>query len=211
MTGTIFKKTICLSLLGHIAVFTLFSLSFGRKMRYANYSEVSFWGSVLLSSELVMNRRFSGQPASKEAFIKKADLILFANPSQDSPRLFNHYVKPQLALLPAENKPPFRQAASLTTPPGAKKEPSVTLYPNLPYSFLLYFKDRQIVHIELMFNIISDGKTKSIAVRRKIASGSLEADLLSMRYMNHYLFLQQSRFMPNRWQTVRIELSPRHD
>ena len=38
-------------------------------------------------------------------------------------------------------------------------------------------------------------------------SGNLEADLLSMRYINHYLSVQQQMFPVNKWQVVKIELS----
>jgi len=48
-----------------------------------------------------------------------------------------------------------------------------------------------------------------ISLRRKISSGNLEADLLSMRYIGHYLFIQQEGFASNVWQTVKIEFSPR--
>jgi hypothetical protein len=95
---------------------------------------------------------------------------------------------------------------------GAKKTGprsySITLYPPLPYHFLLYFKDRQAVHIELEFNKISKGQNSSILIKRKISSGNLEADLLSMRYLEHYLLLQQSQLPSNEWQSVKIELLP---
>lgn len=211
MTDSIFKKTICFALLGHIAVFNLFSFSFGKKLLDANYSRVSFWGSVLLNSEFAMEKRSLNQPILKEALAKRAGILLFAKSSQDPPRLVNNYYKPPADLLPVEEKLSFRQIVPLAAFPRIKREPSITLYPNLPYNFLLYFKDRQIVHIELMFNIISQGKTNYIAIKRKVASGNLEADLLSMRYMNHYLSVQQSRFLPNKWQSVKIELSPRND
>jgi len=212
MISSIYKKTICFSLLGHLAVFSLFSLSFGKRIPSANYSGVYFWGSILLNSELAVNKQTPVRLGAKEAFKRKADMELLVRPSQNTPCLPNNYLKPQLmALLPQQEKMPKREGRSLSTYSRIKKEPSIMLYPHLPYNFLLYFKNRQIVHIELIFNIISHGKTNSIAIKRKIASGNLEADLLSMRYINHYLFVQQSRFMPNKWQTVKIELSAKND
>jgi hypothetical protein len=212
MIDSIFKKTICFSLLGHLAVFSLFSLSFGEKIPGIYYGGVYFWGSVLLNSELVVNKQTSVRLGAKETFRRKADTELLVRPTQDIPSLPNNYLKPQpMALWSQQEKIPARQKRSLTAYSRIKKEPSITLHPHLPYNFLLYFKNRQIVHIELMFNIISHGKTNSITIKRKIASGNLEADLLSMRYINHYLFVQQSRFMPNKWQVVKIELSAKND
>jgi hypothetical protein len=84
-------------------------------------------------------------------------------------------------------------------------------YPRLPYHFALYFKDRQTVHIELMFQVISGAQRNSILVKRRVSSGNLEADLLSMRYISRYLFIQQRGFAPNKWQTVKIDLSTAND
>jgi hypothetical protein len=85
------------------------------------------------------------------------------------------------------------------------------LYPKLPHHFLIYFKDRQRVHIELMFNIMTKAMINTILIKRKVSSGNLEADLLSMRYMSHYLFIQQSKFIPDKWQTVKIDLWAKDD
>jgi hypothetical protein len=84
-------------------------------------------------------------------------------------------------------------------------------YPRLPEHFLLFFKDRQVVHIELMYNVAPRYKTNVITLKRKISSGNLEADLLSMRYIEHYLFIGQTKFVKNKWQTVKIDLSAKHD
>lgn len=84
---------------------------------------------------------------------------------------------------------------------------SVMIHPLLPFQLQLYFKDRQSVHLELMFKIIAAGTRRQILVRRKISSGNLEADLLCARYLGHYLFIEQARFVPNTWQSVRIDLS----
>lgn len=88
-----------------------------------------------------------------------------------------------------------------------KKDSTVIIHPMLPYELQLYFKDRQSVHLELMFSVVSSGGRKFIIVKRKISSGNLDADLLCSRYLGHYLFIQQSRFALNSWQTVRIDLS----
>ncbi len=85
------------------------------------------------------------------------------------------------------------------------------LYPRLPYDFSLYFRDRQAAHIELAFNIKTAGNREEVAIKRKISSGNLEADLLSMRYISHYLFIQKTRFAPGVWQSVKIDLAARDD
>jgi hypothetical protein len=59
-----------------------------------------------------------------------------------------------------------------------------------------------------MFKVDSSGGRNSLEIKRKISSGNLEVDLLSMRYLSPYLFIQQNRFTPNNWQTVKIDLSP---
>lgn len=87
-------------------------------------------------------------------------------------------------------------------------EPAFTLHPLLPYRFDLYFKDRQQVHIELEFSVTRSDSRNFVSLRRKISSGNLEADLLSMRYIGHYLFIQQARFSAGVWQPVKIEFSP---
>jgi hypothetical protein len=90
-----------------------------------------------------------------------------------------------------------------------RKESSIMLYPALPQHFLLYFKDRQIVHIELLFWIDSIDRTGYVDIKRKISSANPEADLLAMRYISRYLLIQKMQFLPQSWQTVKIELSPK--
>ena len=67
------------------------------------------------------------------------------------------------------------------------------------------------MHIELVFNLISQGNSKTIVMNRKISSGNLEADLLTKRYLGHYLFVQQGAYPADSWQTVKIDLSAKED
>jgi len=90
--------------------------------------------------------------------------------------------------------------------PPKRKDSVIIFHPQLPYDFLLYFKDRQEVHIELLFKISRDLEDRSIVIKRKISSGNLEADLLAMRYIDHYLFLQQARLPLDSWRAVKIDL-----
>jgi hypothetical protein len=89
------------------------------------------------------------------------------------------------------------------------KEISLIFHPRLGNSFLFYFKNRQKAHIELTFYISE--KERITWVKRKITCGSLEADLLSSRYITHCLFLQKNYFAPGRWHSVKIDLSREDD
>ena len=89
----------------------------------------------------------------------------------------------------------------------ARRTQEILFHPLLPYSFPLYFKDRQVAHVELLFKILQDKLRSYILVKRKISSGNLEVDLLSVRYISHYLFLRQAAFAPGAWQVVKVDLS----
>ncbi|MCM8800260.1 MAG: hypothetical protein NC900_06020 [Candidatus Omnitrophica bacterium] len=86
-----------------------------------------------------------------------------------------------------------------------EKHTSLLLHPYLPYSFTIYFKDRQRAYIEFSFYLSEEGKP--IFINRKITSGNLEADLLSLRYVLRCLGLMASQFPKRSWQTVKIELT----
>ncbi len=91
--------------------------------------------------------------------------------------------------------------------PAARKDATVMIHPLLPYQLHLYFKDRQSVHIELAFKIVKSRSRTHVIIRRKVSSGNLDADLLCCRYLGHYLYIQEARFVPNTWQMVKIDLS----
>lgn len=216
MTGTaIFKKAIFFSLLGHMVVFSIFSLSFGRRIRRVDYAEIAFWGTILRNSELTLPVfQFKPRPGTQE--LGRYRLTQgYPQVKNDEARTIafspTYYFKPATSL--ALNSDKMILVHNQVTPPSAAKEKKspIMFYPHLPHHFLLYFKDRESVHIELVFNIISTGKTNSVTVKRKISSGNLEADLLAMRYISHYLFVQQAVFVPNKWQTVKIDLSAKND
>ena len=203
-------KTILISLLGHITVFSIFSFSFGNRIPSINQARISFFGQILRNADL-NNRPFTQNLYLGIKFGKKPDTLPLDKEAKEYTLFLPAYFKPQVTQAFSQDKIVFTPKA---TPPSfmqKKKEPVLMFHPSLPEHFLLYFKDRQTVHIELMFNIISTGKTNSIAIKRKISSGNLEADLLSMRYISHYLFIQQARFIPDNWQTVKIDLSTKND
>lgn len=209
MRSQIFKKSIIISTLCHLTVFSLFSFSSGDRLPKINYSGVYFFGGILGNNGLIDTQNLNIADI-KKFFLNKANTV-FLDKNRQHLTVSSYYQKPQVSL--AFNE--YKQAAPLNTSPSftklPKKESVVIFYPQLPYHFLLYFKDRQAVHIELMFNIISNVKTNSIIIKRKISSGNLEADLLTARYLSHYLFIQQMGLPTNNWQSVKIELSPKND
>ncbi|MDP2923158.1 MAG: hypothetical protein Q8O30_05490 [Candidatus Omnitrophota bacterium] len=209
--STSLKKSIFISLLGHLTLFSIFSFSFGSKIPQGNYAGVSFWGAILRGSDLFSRQNFKSQDI-KEIFMIKSNAALLNNIKGNYfSSISGYYLKPMAILSFNEEKAIYMPKTTPVSFPLLKRPQAIMFYPTLPYHFLLYFKDRQVAHIELMFNIISTPKTNSIAVKRKISSGNLEADLLAMRYISHYLFIQQSGFSTDNWQTVKIELSPKDD
>jgi hypothetical protein len=116
----------------------------------------------------------------------------------------DYYLKPPALLVTPCQKGPMK-AIAVTALPRRARPAAIVFHPVLPYSFSLYFKDRQVAHVELIYRLQPEGGQGSIAVKRKISSGNLEVDLLSMRYIRRYLFIQQAA--KNDWQTVKIDLS----
>ena len=209
MTVPLFRKTIFFSILGHLAAFGIFSFSFGPTASRLDYAPVSFWGRILPGSELI-----SKNPdviKAKKPFLLRAPVLHSDKTDKMRPVPADYYLKPPVALELNNEKIAFRQEIPPITAFQKRKEQAIMFHPALPYHFQLFFNDRQAVHIELMFNIISHGEMNSIVVKRKISSGNLEADLLSMRYISRYLFIEQARFMANNWQTVKIDLSAKND
>ena len=86
----------------------------------------------------------------------------------------------------------------------SKRETSLMFYPYLPYSFILYFKDRQKANLEFLFYFSDDNRLSSL--KRKTSCGNLEIDLLVMRYINRSLYLIRDSFPSHIWQSVKIEL-----
>lgn len=201
----IFKKSLFLSVLGHFTVFSIFGLSFGARIPDANYAAVSFWGDILRRGDLIPRAEVKPaklyRPQIFMPALAKAGAVVYADA----------YFKPQAQSVLAQEKPFYAVKPLLKPPLSLKKGQVIMLYPQLPAHFLLYFQDRQAVHIELEFNISSGKRSSVIALKRKISSGNLEADLLAMRYIKHYLFIQQSGFPNDSWQTVKIDLSTRGD
>lgn len=210
MKNRIFRNTIFISLLGHITVFGIFSFSFGYRVPANNYAQIYSWGGILNSYDLIpflpqasRNNKFYFRPSIKIAPPDTA--------KKEYTLVSQYYLKPQVFLSGGEEKLSFKQRLPAASSIAKQKEQVIMLHPQLPVNFLLFFKDRQAVHIELMFSLADSMGTSSTAIKRKISSGNLEADLLSMRYISHYLFLQQTRFGQDKWQSVKIDLSAKND
>lgn len=205
MKNPVFKKTLIFSLLGHITLFGIFSLSFGNRIPNANYVSVNFWGEAgkieLSNSPNTIIRGI------RELFIKVPEAPKLEAVTKDKDLLASYYMKPASCVSIIPKKETFIKKAGDFLYLARRKEPAIIFHPLLPYDFTLYFKDRQVAHVELMFNIASIGERTSPVIKRKISSGNLEVDLLSMRYIGHYLFIQQANFTPNSWLTVKIDLS----
>lgn len=226
MTNSILRQAIFISFLGHMTLFGLFSLSFGHKIPEVNFSRVCFWGAILRSSDLMHNRNFD-IGYKKGWFTGKSEIAVLDKINRENLLASRDYFPAEVGSRPIPNnnwweKPPvsltfnqekivFMRETMPVSLISGRKESAIMFYPRLPYHFALYFKDRQTVHIELAFAMISGAQRNSILVRRRVSSGNLEADLLSMRYISRYLFMQQRGFAPNKWQVVKIDLSTAND
>jgi hypothetical protein len=208
MIKAILKNTLIISSLGHLMVFGLFSFSFNQNSLGNRDPALVFWGQILPKAALDFQPPF--QP-SGPGISPKLDTVLPQKTSPESALSLNYSLKPGVELPFSIEKPAFVPPDIIPEVFLPQKDSPIMFHPLLPYQLQLYFKDRQAVHIELMFNIVSLGGKNSILVKRKISSGNLEADLLSSRYIKHYLFIQQARFPRDSWQTVKIDLSPKND
>lgn len=210
MIKSFFRNPLFISILGHITVFSVFSFSFGSKVPPSNFSGVCSLGTILGRYDLI-----PVAPVNNPAAKRDSDALLGTSLSASARNEYflssAYNLKPQVSLAFKEEKPVFSQKISQESFGPKAKEKAIMFYPHLPYNFLFFFKDRQAVHIELMYKVSSLEGVNLITVKRKISSGNLDADLLSMRYIGHYLFLQHAGFPTDNWQTVKIDLSAKND
>lgn len=210
MSTTLFRQALAISIAGHLTFFSLFGFSFGPRLPAANFTQTYFQGAILRDTDLFRAPAASGAGAAQ--FIGRAETLVL-DKTGGSGLIFDSgsYLKPQVFLTP--DTPKLLPTEKIVSRPLSleRKEPSLTFYPKLPYDLSLYFKDRQVAHIEIMFEVSSQKQGNAILVARKVSSGNLELDLLSMRYLGHYLFLQKSAFSPDQWHSVKIDLSTLND
>jgi len=207
-----FKKSVVLSFLGHLTVFSIFVISFGNKLPSWGQTDINFWGDILhkrdfanLDAGNLAARRMPAGPFLEQQLGGTTDPQAVRNVSLT---LATCSVKPISTSAFGDNKLSVTNKPALLPPALKKKQEVVMFHPVLPYHFSLYFKDRQVVNIELMYKVIKHGATSSVAIQRRISSGNLEVDLLAMRHISHYLFIQQDKLTPDLWQKVEIEFSP---
>jgi hypothetical protein len=200
------RNTFLFSVISHITVFSLFSFSFGPRIKQLNFADASFYGAILGRTSLIETKVFNG-PDMRSVLINKSSVSNLAKISNEYPLTTQGYLKPQSTLTSHEEKIVFMPEFSSISITLKRKEPIIMLYPRLPYHFALYFKDRQTVHIELEFNLRPQEERSQMVIKRKISSGNLEVDLLSMRYISRYLFIQKMGFTPDGWHTVKIDFS----
>ncbi len=223
------RKAVCISLLSHLALFSIFGFSFGSKPLALKYTSVSFWGQSLYNSQVngcvairaatKLNKTIHAPGNYIKSLFNKNRAILTlekvsraASYSAAENKIAVSYFKPPINLALTLDKEAFAEKAQPPALFSAKtREPAIVFHPLLPHNFNLYFQDRQVAHVELMFNIVPSGKRKSIVIDRKISSGNLEVDLLTKRYIGRYLFMQQASLLTNKWQTVKIDLSAKND
>lgn len=193
------RNTIFVSLLSHFALFGFFSFNFGGGLPEGSQAGLSFWGRILSNSDIAESafKNYKEKPLPIDMLNSLSKPVMASG-------LESIALKPAVFVGLLNEKTALEESSEIIVLP-VKKEPVITFHPLLPYNFTLYFKDRQTVHIEVMFKIISG--QSSLLIKRKISSGNLEADLLTMRYIAHYLFVQQARFNPDTWQSVKIDLS----
>jgi len=208
MMTPVFRKSFYISLLGHATVFGIFVMSFGQKIPVIE-SRTYFNGSILNKGDL--QGRAYIRPDAKWIVFKKAGTTQFFKNEEHAVPVEPLYVKPASGLNIIKDKYVPLNDFDITPPAHKRKESVMMFYPAFPYSFSLYFKDRQLVHIGFIFNIPSSVRPNPIIVKRKVSSGNLEVDLVSMHYINHYLSVQRSRLPQNIWKDVKIELTRRND
>jgi len=194
------KVFLITSIAGHIAVFTaltFINFSLGHASGYQVFYPAIFYGPM---PEETTQLPVQPSPHLVHSLPDISSFIPQGRLAQ--PQSVGFIAKPQVEISSNLSHEPVKSQPVISYFP-VMREPVFTLHPLLPYQFDLYFKDRQQVHIELEFCVTRSNNRNFISLRRKISSGNLEADLLSMRYIGHYLFIQQEGFASNVWQTVK--------
>jgi hypothetical protein len=215
-----FKKSLIFSVAGHLTLFTAFGLSFGNRILNAdNLPRISFWGDYLGNYQVEkptsnLNRYVTVTPTNtintiQDLFRRKQDASIVSKAETKGFTGPQGCIKPSLAFGFGEQKSVFIKKTALVRYIPRSPEGAMVFHPVLPYDYTLYFKDRLVAHVELEFDIVSREGKGSVEIKRSITSGNPEVDLLIMRNISHYLSMQQKRFSPNSWQTVKIDLSQR--
>jgi len=203
------RKSLVYSAVGHLAVLSLVAVSFGQKLPgVESYGRVSFWSDIPISARYKLKQSsLNNIKVIGDFFRRPQGLGVTPKALSEAVAASPGYIKPSLEYGLGFSKSEYVQKSAPERFVRKGTEPNIVFHPILPYGFTLYFKDRHVAHVEVMFRIIPTQTGNAIAIKRKISSGNPEVDLLTMRYMSHYLFIQQNRFSPNSWHTVKIDLS----
>jgi len=200
-------KTVALSFLSHVVLLSLFSFSFGPRLPYCQRPDISFLGSILLQSDVTVPSHRRQTSAIESIFLTKT-AAAFLKTQPENFRIQPAYgFKPSLTSQISLKKDAYSYHPASKTGIPILRDHDIMFYPLLPQHFTLYFQDRQSAHMELLYKAGKKLKPSSIVIKRKISSGNLEVDLLSMRYIGHYLFIQQRHFIEDTWQTIKIDLT----
>jgi hypothetical protein len=199
------RNLLAVSLGLHISALGMFGFSFPPVV-LPPANRMVFLGNILPQKALfpaavTRDNSCSGRPSAQLSL----PVALLARPGESPAPYVRESAKPAVTMERPMPGFPALAAAGEKPPQGAASV--LTFHPLLPYGLQLYFKDREAVHIELEFNIVSENGKDYIVVKRKISSGNLDADLLCSRYISHYLFIQRLGFAANKWQSVKIDLS----
>lgn len=220
-----FKTAIFISLIWHAVCFSSVELTFGKKVAESNFelTKIFFLGPILQKADYYpqsaqqtktsaadkLKARNLVNPVRKNPFRKRrhSNGLTMLKPGYGEARglIFENILlkKPPTLIFTESKAAYFKSTPFLKV---KKADSSIMFYPPMPYHFLLYFKDRQVAHMEVAFYISPDGKIAGL--KRKISTGNPEVDLLIMRNLSHFLNLCKSNFSLNSWQTVKIDLSP---
>jgi hypothetical protein len=197
------RAALFVSLSWHFLFFGVFEPTFVSKVNLPSLDRVAFLGSMLQDRDF-LNSFEKNLIADRRVVNLKTVYPVNKGEGFISPSL-QGAVKPPVYLSASQDKKILLPSRADNLVYAHKEKPPLTFYPALPYSFLFYFKDRQIAHIEFTFYVSDTGKIS--LVKRKVSSGNLDTDLLAYRYITHCLFLQEGRFPVNTWQTVKIDLT----
>lgn len=204
MINPLLRKTVFISLAGHLALCGIFNFSFGRMLLPADFAEISSFGRMLSERDLLFFRPHQG---FRKGHLNVPYGLKPENRAAELPAPLAAGLKPVIGFSFNPDKLPYSEKPAIAPADAKPKKAPLMFYPHLPYYFTLYFKDRQTVHIELLFKIASQDSRQLVLIKRKISSGNLQADLLSMRYIQRYLFIQKAGFTQDKWESVKIDLS----
>ncbi|MFH1339033.1 MAG: hypothetical protein ABIH40_04250 [Candidatus Omnitrophota bacterium] len=204
-----FKIAVFISLTWHAVCFSSVELTFGKKAVENNFelTKIFFLGQILQRTDYY-TQSAEGAEYSAADRLKSRNLEGMLKPGPGGPRSSisdSAAIRKPSVLALANSK-----AAYFKPAPAAdlnREESSIMFYPPMPYHFLLYFRDRQVAHMEVAFYVSPEGKIAGL--KRKISTGNPEVDLLIMRNLSHFLNLNKSDFSISSWQTVKIDLT--HD